>query len=198
MARKNKKKESFFRDNYKESFDYIQKSKIFIYCSVIFFFVFTFLGMFLQTPENIEQTILDLIEKILIQTEGLSLEGLISFIFLNNLQSAFFIVIFGIFFGIFPLAAILFNGYVLGFVAIRAAQIGGASVLLNLLPHGIFELPAIFISAGLGFKLGTFLFQKEKPYPFRIHLIKSLKVFVFVVIPLLIVAAIIEGILISL
>ena len=37
-----------------------------------------------------------------------------------------------------------------------------SSDLFRLLPHGIFELPAIFISLGLGLRFGMFIFQKEK------------------------------------
>jgi stage II sporulation protein M len=69
---------------------------------------------------------------------------------------------------------------------------------LNLLPHGIFELPAIFISFGMGLKFGTFLFYKEKMKKFAEFFSNSLRVFVFVILPLLVIAAIIEGSLIFL
>jgi uncharacterized membrane protein SpoIIM required for sporulation len=58
-------------------------------------------------------------------------------------------------------------------------------------------LPAIFVSFGLGIKFGTFIFYKEKMKHFGEFFINSLRVFIFVVLPLLIIAAIIEGSLIS-
>jgi len=59
-------------------------------------------------------------------------------------------------------------------------------------------LPALFISLGLGLRIGTFIFEKDKIKTLKIYLIKSIKVFFFVIIPLLVIAAVIEGSLISL
>ena len=74
---------------------------------------------------------------------------------------------------------------------------GGAS-LLKLLPHGIFELPAIFIALGIGLKLGTFPFQKEPEKSLKRFLGNSIRVFLLIVLPLLLIAGIIEGLLIFL
>jgi len=41
-------------------------------------------------------------------------------------------------------------------------QTDGFLSLWRLLPHGIFELPAVFISLGMGLKIGMFIFQKKK------------------------------------
>jgi stage II sporulation protein M len=76
-------------------------------------------------------------------------------------------------------------------------QSSGLTSLLNLLPHGIFELPAIFISLGLGLKLGTTWFKKNIAETFRKYFWESLRVFVWIILPLLSVAAIIEGLLIA-
>jgi len=40
--------------------------------------------------------------------------------------------------------------------------IEGYGILWRLVPHGIFELPAVFISLGLGIKLGTFIFREYR------------------------------------
>jgi len=68
--------------------------------------------------------------------------------------------------------------------------------LWRILPHGIFELPAVFIALGMGLKFGGFIFQKEKIKSLREYFWNSLRVFLFVVLPLLIIAGIIEGTLI--
>jgi len=65
------------------------------------------------------------------------------------------------------------------------------------LPHGIFELPAIIISFALGIKLGSFVFAKEPWAELRRFVINCIRIFFFIVIPLLVIAAIIEGILIG-
>jgi len=146
-------------------------------------------------PVFFEEQILDLIKDIIAQTEGLGGLELIRFIFVNNLKSSFFAMLLGIFFGIIPFMIILVNGYVLGFVANKTVSSEGFFVLWRLLPHGIFELPAVFISAAIGLKLGLFLFvSKDKSWKeFKKWIVDAFRIFVFIVIPLLVVAAIIEG-----
>jgi uncharacterized membrane protein SpoIIM required for sporulation len=61
----------------------------------------------------------------------------------------------------------------------------------------VFELPAVFISLALGVKLGMFIFSREKGKEFMRRARNSMIIFVCIVIPLLIIAAVIEGLLIS-
>ncbi len=180
-------------EEYKKSWKYIKESKNFIYLVMGIFFVFTFIGFFIPAPDFLIHQILNFIQELIEKTKGMSQEELISFIFLNNLNSSFFGMVLGIFFGVFPVIAVIINGYLLGFVASLSVQDGGILVLWRVLPHGIFELPAIFISLGLGLKLGMFIFHKKKIESFRNYLWNSLRVFFFVVVPLLIIAGIIEG-----
>jgi stage II sporulation protein M len=191
-----KKKKFFLTEQYSKSWKYIKESRNFIWAVVILFFISVAIG-FLFQPSIVVNSILDYIKNVLAKTEGMSSWRMIEFIFANNLQSSFMGMIFGFALGIFPILATLANGYVVGYVSSSAVSSSGISSLLNLLPHGIFELPAIFISFGMGIKFGTFIFYKEKMKHFSKFFINSLRVFVFVVIPLLIIAAIIEGIFIS-
>jgi len=197
MKRQRDKKESFLRRNYRGAWEYVKESRNFIYSIIIIFVFFTLLGFVLPVPAELEAWILGFIEQLLKQTEGLSQAELIRFIFWNNLQSSFTGVLFGIILGVFPMLSALANGYLLGFVASRAADGNGLLVLWRLFPHGIFELPALFISLGLGLRLGTFVFQKNKLRTLGRYLLETIKAFFFIVIPLLIIAAIIEGSLIS-
>lgn len=198
LKKKQKKRKGFFRENYNLSWKYLKEARNFIYTTIVLFAVFILAGAFIPVPPVLEQRILDFIREILEKTAGMSQRELISFIFFNNIQSSFFGMIFGVVLGIFPIITIISNGYLLGFVSAKATQVGGALVLWRLFPHGIFELPALFISTALGFKLGTFVFHKKKFETLKNFLWNSLRVFVFVVLPLLIVAAIIEGSLIFL
>ena len=201
MVAKNKKtknKKEFFRDNYTQSWNYIKESKNFIYFITTLFVLFSLIGFFLPVPEAIAEQIFRFIEDLLQKTQGMSQGELVKFIFFNNLQGSFFGMVLGVLLGIFPIISIIANGYVLGFVASISVQTVGASILWRLFPHGIFEIPALLISLGLGLKLGSFIFQKNKIKYFKEYLWNSLRVFVFVIIPLLIVAAIIEGSLIFL
>jgi len=190
---KMKKRGFDLKKEYSECWKYIKKSRKFIYAVIGMFFVFAFIGFFVPAPAYIIEQIIKLFEDILAKTEGLSQFQLIKFIFFNNIKSSFFGMVFGIFFGIFPVFVTIANGYVLGFVSEMSVSNAGVSSLLLLFPHGVFELPAIFISLALGLKLGTFAFQKNKQKFFKEDILRILKIFLLVVIPLLIIAAIIEG-----
>ncbi|MDD5191731.1 MAG: stage II sporulation protein M [Candidatus Nanoarchaeia archaeon] len=187
----------FVYSNYKLSLKTLKDTKNYIWVSCIIFFLFALIGFFF--PVFFQQQILNLIRDLLKQTEGLDVWNMIRFIFVNNLKSSFFAIFCGIFFGIIPFAVSLVNGYVLGFVANKTIIAEGYLVLWRLFPHGIFELPAVLVSIGIGLRLGMFLFiykGKNKLNEFGSWLIDALRVFIFIVVPLLILAAIIEGVLI--
>lgn len=193
-----KRGNNFFVEEYRKSFSYIRDSKQFIYSIILIFFIFAVIGFLFPVQEVLRDKILDFVSEIMKKTEGLSALGLIRLIFFNNLESSFLGMVGGLFLGIFSVAVSVVNGYILGFVSSMVVEESGYSSLWTLFPHGIFELPAIFISLGLGVKLGAFIFQKRKLNSFRDYFWNSLRVFIFVIIPLLIVAAVIEGTLIAL
>jgi stage II sporulation protein M len=195
---KARKKEFNLLEEYRKSWKYVVESKKFIYVAIGIFFFFALMGYFIPVPEIIYKEITELIKEIIEKTQNLSQVGLIKFIILNNLQSTLFGILFGIVFGIFPILSAIGNGYILGFVASISVESGGISTLWKILPHGVFELPAIFISLGLGIKLGTFIFRKKKSESLRNLLVNSLRVFLLIIVPLLITAGIIEGTLIFL
>lgn len=189
-----KMKERFnLKEEYIKSLNYIKDIKNFIFIIILVFFLFVFIGYFIPAPEYLENEILRFIQELLEKTEGMSPTQLIRFIFFNNLINSFLAVILGFFLGIFPLISGISNGYILGFISSLSVQSEGVSVLYRLLPHGIFELSAVFISLGMGLKLGTFIFRKNRKIPLKEYFLNSLRTFILIVIPLLIIAAIIEG-----
>ena len=194
-----KKKQKFsLKKEYQKSWNYLKESKKFIWIVIWIFIASALIGFFIPAPEIISQKIFEFIKEILLKTDGMSQSQLISFIFLNNVQSSFYGMIFGVFIGIFPIIFIAVNGYLLGFVANLAIQEGGLFSLWRIFPHGIFELPAVFISFALGLRIGVSIFNRKKFRKFNENFISCLKVFVLIIIPLLIIAAIIEGTLIFL
>ena len=68
----------------------------------------------------------------------------------------------------------------------------GIFILWRLLPHGIFEIPAILISTSLGIRLGTDFKNFKK------NLKSAIRVFLLIIVPLLVIAGIIEGLFIGL
>jgi len=191
---KNRKKKNFnILKEYKKSWEYLRESKNFIFIIIGIFFFFVLLGFFISPPEFVYNEIIKFVEELLETTKDMSMSQLIGFIISNNTKSTFFGILLGMFFGIFPIMSAISNGYLLGFVSSLSVQSAGFSVLWKLLPHGIFELPAVFISLGMGLKLGTFIFKKEKMRHLKEYTINSFKVFFLVIVPLLIIAGIIEG-----
>ena len=113
-----------------------------------------------------------------------NLLGLLIAIFLQNALSAFFAIVFGFFFGLVPIFGAVVNGIAMGAV-LNLNPLN----FFKLLPHGIFELSAVFIAWGLGIWCAGGLFH-EPPVGFRIK--RSLNIYLSIIVPLLIVAAIVE------
>ncbi len=186
------------KDIYKKSWDFIKSLQIYIWIIAILFIVTFFIGILF--PSLFENYVLKVLQEIIKKTKDLGFLDMIRFIFVNNLQSAFLGLFFGMFFGIFPVVMSVINGYFIGFVINKSIAVSGAVVLWRLLPHGIFEIPAVIISLAMGLKLGSFIFFSHRKYwkEFFELLKKCALSFIFIVIPLLILAGIIESLLISL
>jgi stage II sporulation protein M len=181
---------------FKEARSYLHESRNYVYTIIGIFFLATFFGFLFRA----NLTFLDeLLRDLILRTQDLNTPEITLFILQNNLQSALFSLILGIFLGLAPLFNTLTNGVVLGYVLGIASAEAGFLIWWRLLPHGIFELPAIFISLGLGVKLGFTLFIKRSQVKkeLRRRFYNSMNVFLMIVIPLLIIAAIIEGLLIG-
>ncbi len=195
MPRKTKQKRKLKeKGNYEKCWDYLKES--WIYFTTIFFLFLISTSIGILFPIFLKETISKILGEIVKETSDMNFFELLIFIWKNNISTAFFGMILGVILGIFPVLIALFNGYVLGFVAKESIGIGGYLVLIRLLPHGIFEIPALVISLGLGLKLTRFVFSSEPKKQLKYDLENSLRVFLYVVIPLLLIAGIIETILI--
>src|SRR3989344_187431 len=178
---------------YRQSWNYIKESKNYIYSVIGVFVAFALIGYFVPPTPEIQEMIMEFLRDLIEKTQNLNQGELTAYIFWNNLQSAFTGLFFGIVLGFFSVIATMINGYVVGYVSKLAVGVEGPSVLWQLVPHGIFELPAVLVSLGLGLKLGSFIFQEKKIESLKHFLWMSFLVFVLIVLPLLIIAAIIEG-----
>jgi len=187
------------KKNYLSSFEFIRVSSKFIWGGLSIFLLFIFVGFFVSFPESLTSFLMDYFKELAEKTKDYGGFKMISFLFLNNLKASFLGMTSGIFFGILPLIYLILNGFVLGFASRLAVLEQGIFSLLRLLPHGVFELPAIILSLGLGLKLGSFILEKENLLKsLNSYILDCLRVFIFIILPLLILAAIIEGLLIVL
>ncbi|HDN68774.1 MAG TPA: hypothetical protein ENG23_04265 [Methanomicrobia archaeon] len=110
-------------------------------------------------------------------------------IFLNNAFTCFIDILLGPLLGLFPLFSAFLNGGLIGWFA----QEEGLFVLLAIVPHGIFEIPALLLSAAIGLRLGREVLRRRAERRLKRELQTGLRVFLRLVLPLLFVAALIES-----
>jgi stage II sporulation protein M len=134
---------------------------------------------------------MNFLQQISSKVESMNLLQIILYIFTNNIKSAFIVLFLGFAFGVIPLFALITNGYLLGFVVNYAFNREGIFILWKIFPHGIFELPAVLISIAIGLKLGFNVLNRK--FKFKEYFLRSIRFFISVVIPLLVIAALIEG-----
>ena len=117
-------------------------------------------------------------------------------IMVNNLVVSFRAIAGGISFGLFTIFILVLNGVMIGAIATLVGQNGLAFPFWAfVLPHGSLELPAIFLAGGAGLLIGRALV-----FPGRYRRVDALKVYggqaaqlTFGIVPLLVIAGIIEG-----
>ena len=121
-------------------------------------------------------------------------------IFKNNLTAVVVMLVTGIGYGLITFFALLMNGMLIGVMFGSIGAQTGVSmwevIVFGLLPHGIFELAAIFIAAGFGLKLGRVLLVplREKTRLQSIgHVVREVARSAWVIVLLLVVAAGVEG-----
>jgi stage II sporulation protein M len=118
------------------------------------------------------------------------------FIFLKNVVTLLFSFVFRPILVIVPAATLLLNGWIVGLVsAIVTKQKSLGFVLAGILPHGVIELPALFIgeAAALSFGITAIiaLFKKEKRGLFLPSLMQNLR-YLALAVALMLPAAAIE------
>lgn len=189
------KGKNLFHSWINDSIKYIGETKNYIWFVMGLFFASALIGFFFSSNFGFFDILL---KQVVERAAGLKGIDLIIFIFNNNIQSAIISILLGIFLGVIPFINAVTNGLILGYVLEKVWIVSGFDNFWRILPHGIFELPAVFIAIGLGMKLGMFIFAKKKLHEFKRRLYDSFKVLICIIIPLLIIAAIIEGLIITL
>lgn len=148
--------------------------------------------------EKITEFILSIFSAADIYTEdgGISAAGL----FANNIRACFTSILYGLMpFLYFPALSLGINAMILGVMASYYVSHGYSIVLYlaALLPHGIFELPALVLGIACGLYLcrhvsAQLLNPREIP-PFSLCLIRIAQVFLLLITPLLAFAALAEA-----
>jgi stage II sporulation protein M len=118
------------------------------------------------------------------------------FIFIKNISAVLISFALSPIFCLVPVVALIINGGLLGFVSVLVIQEKSLGYLLaGLLPHGIFELPALIIGEAVALSFGTAmllaLLRKERRSQLLPNLRQNLR-YLIVALALLLPAAIIE------
>lgn len=178
------------------------KEKAYSRKRIIITILFLFTTIILPYLFISEELVVEIIENFMNETKHIMNEDFtinVFALFYNNLRASLMILALGWIPMLFlPFLALGINGVLIG-VALKLMKITGDSPLkmslIGLLPHGIFEIPALLISFLLGIfickNISQGIFKKDS-YNFKEVFKFTVKEFVIKVIPLLAIAAIVE------
>ena len=115
-------------------------------------------------------------------------------IFLHNYISTLLTLLIGLFFGIGPIIFLFINGFVLGnLIAFASTKVSIFKIGLAIVPHGIFEVPAVIIATSYGLWWGVKNYRKFRyKDSFKDNFALPMKKYINVVIPLLLIGAFVE------
>lgn len=129
---------------------------------------------------------------------GFELPGgeLFLLILLNNTVGALLVLLFGLLFGVLPVLSVAGNGLLLGVIYRHAGGIAGyGKAAFGILPHGIFEIPALLVAASYGMWLGAaFLrrIRRQEQEPLGGKVVHAVRRYFAIAFPLFVIAAAIE------
>ncbi len=160
----------------------------------IFSFIFGVLSGWLY-PE-LSNFFIGILQEIFSKFSGIKDLALAWAIFTNNFLAILSVYVLGILFSLYPVIFIAGNAFSAGLVFFEFARQGKVALFIfGVAPHGIFELPAIFLGTACGLQNGislvSFIVNKNKEN-FYGELKYTFNILVSFVIPLLGIAALIE------
>ena len=195
---------NFIKEQFLLSFNFLRKRLIKPIIVVILIFLAisaVVYAVMLSVPE-LSKDLFNAISEMMSSSGVIDGNGNISplLLFLNNARAGLLGAAFGFIpFIFFPVFAIFINGAIMGVSLGTYAVIDKANPLLILaagvLPHGIFELTAIFLCWAMGIGICLVLTKKiigAGKESLSFYLKRCLGVYLFFAIPLLLIAAIIE------
>ena len=155
--------------------------------SIILGYVGFFGGTFSRPMGRLQQ-LSEVVEDFTVHPVGLFFLAFV-LILLNNVLTCFLNIVLGPLLAIAPLASAVFNGGLIGCLA----QKEGLIIFVGILPHGIFEIPALLLSAAIGLRMGREILKNRMMRDLKGELRRGLRVFLVLILPLLLIAAVIES-----
>lgn len=176
--------------------EYVRRITPLFALSLIMFIFSTIIGFYLG--DSVDPSVFEGILSNIPDPSETDFLGLLSAIVINNITASLVFIVSGLVIAVPPLLFMAFNGFFVGWIAYSASkELGLLLVALTILPHGIIEIPTITFSAAMGMGLGyQLIHQLRKRGSLKHYIVDSANMFIRRIIPLLIIAAIIETILI--
>ncbi len=168
---------------------YLLFAVILFACSIVMGYFGAFSELFTESLEWLEQLSEGIEDFTELYPSGVIFLAFFVVIFVNNAFTTLLNIILGPLIGIFPLFSAVLNGGILGWLA----QEEGPIVFLAIIPHGMFELPAYFFSLAIGLRLAREVFKRKEGRQLKNELKKGLRVYLHLIVPLLLIAALIES-----
>ena len=164
---------------------------LFLLCLFVFF---ASVGMGFYLGDSIPLELPEEVSWLLEYIGSLSLPMIFLAILLNNLLSSLIWMAMGALFSVPPLYFIVRNGFVVGRVSYTTSlTIGLPLTAFLLIPHGVIEIPAVLLSMAAGMGLGYQLINSlRRRGSLRAEFGKALRLFVWRIAPMLLIAAAIE------
>ena len=180
----------YIKQSYREAFTDLRDAGASILVTVAIFLVCVSIGM--VHPSWSDDT-LSALKGLAKDLSGKSASAIIFTIFLKNALSTAISVLTGPLLGIIPVSGAVINGLLLGSTLSYIKEMGRPYAIVYLFPHGLFEFPAMFMAWGLGLWQGMWFLRKPPDRSFKDRLQRAFRVLVILILPLLIIAALIEG-----
>ena len=114
-------------------------------------------------------------------------------LFIHNLIATYIGMCLLTLWGLVPMVTAIANGLLLGWIVTVVSGPSPAETAMLLVPHGLFEWPAMLIAWGTGFWRGVGYRFEATGTSYLDRWVAANRVFFLIVLPLLFVAALIEG-----
>jgi len=180
----------YIKKNYGASFKNLREAGSAIFIAVVIFLISIFFGL---AHPSWSEVSLSAMRQLAQDLSGKSIYALIFTIFVKNSLSTTLSIILGPFLGIIPVLGAIINGLLLGSTLSYAEKANKINAMLYLFPHGFFEFPAMFMAWGLGLWQGLWFFQKNRDHSLKERRSKAIRILLIIILPLLLIAATIEG-----
>lgn len=181
---------SIIKTYYRESIDSVSEARTCIFIAIALYCCAAFLGW---TYADNFSFLEDQIKRLAAQFAGKNAIAFIFKIFVHNLIATYVAMCFVVLFGVVPTIIAVINGLILGWIIAKSPGGATANIWLVLIPHGIFEWPAMMISWGVGLWRGVGYRFSQTGSTWKQRWETANKIYFTITMPLLFIAAVIEG-----